>query len=259
VPQLTNEETVLLHAIGLSSTPVGSRRAADALREEGIEVSESTVSRLLRRLDGHNLTEALEAKGRVLTEDGRRLVASLSARDRRDQVLRDASGVHDVDELLELLYARRGVEREAARAAARRATDADIQRLQGLVADHQARIDTGRIIRHGALTFHQVIGEMANSRLLAAMMEVLFEPVMDQTEAILDVIIGSHHSEQRSVEEHLEIMEAIVQRDPERADAAMAAHLGRLIAETEEFAATHQDDLVERMLTWMHGDGRIAG
>jgi DNA-binding FadR family transcriptional regulator len=259
VAQLTNEETVLLHAIGLSSTPVGSRRAADALRDQGIAVSESTVSRLLRRLDRHNLTEALAAKGRVLTDEGRQLVASLTERDRREQILRDASGVRDIDELLDLLYARRGVEREAARAAARRATDADIRRLQDLVADHQARIDQGRVIRHGALTFHQVIGEMANNRLLAAMMEVLFEPVMDQTEAILDVIIGSHHSEQRSVEEHLEIMEAIVQRDPERADAAMAAHLGRLIAETEEFAATHQDDLVERMLTWMHAGGRAGG
>jgi hypothetical protein len=39
----------------------------------------------------------------------------------------------------------------------------------------------------------------------------------------------------------------------------MAAHLGRLIAETEEFAATHQDDLVERMLTWMHAGGRASG
>jgi len=259
VPQLTNEETVLLQAIGLSSTPVGSRRAADALRDEGIEVSESTVSRLLRRLDHQKLTEAQEAKGRILTAEGRRLVASLSERDRREQILRDASGVHDIDELLDLLYARRGVEREAARAAARRATDADIRRLEELVADHQARIDNGRIIRHGALNFHKVIGEMTNNRLIAAMMEVLFEPVMDQTEAILDVIIGSHHSEQRSVEEHLEIMEAIVQRDPERADAAMAAHLGRLIAETEEFAATHQDDLVERMLTWMHSGGQPTG
>jgi GntR family transcriptional regulator, transcriptional repressor for pyruvate dehydrogenase complex len=241
--------------IGGSSTPVGSRRAADALRGAGIAVSESTVSRLLRRLDGQKLTEAQDAKGRILTDEGRRLLLTLNERDRRDQILRHASGVSDITDLLDLLYARRGVEREAARAAARRATDADIARLRELVADHQARIDERRIIRHGALTFHQVIGEMANNRLLSAMMEVLFEPVMDQTEAILDVIIGSHHSEQQSVEEHLEIMQAIVARDPERADAAMAAHLGRLIDETEAFAAGHQGDLVERMLTWMH-DGQ---
>jgi DNA-binding FadR family transcriptional regulator len=136
VSDLSSEEIILLQAIGGSSTPVGSRRAADALRGAGITVSESTVSRLLRRLDGEKLTEAQETKGRILTEEGRRLLLTLNERDRREQILRDASGVSDISDLLDLLYARRGVEREAVCAAARRATDADIARLQELVADH---------------------------------------------------------------------------------------------------------------------------
>lgn len=255
---LTNEEASLLIAISAESSPVGSRRAADALRHGGVDLSESTVSRLLRRLDDQRLTYPIDGKGRMLTAEGRRIVASLSERDHRDRVLRRAQGVSDLDELLDLLYARRGVEREAARAAARRATEADIERLGVLVHDHRARLQGGRDLRHGALAFHQAIGEMANNRVLSAMMEVLFEPVMDKTEAVLDLIIGSHNTEPQSLDEHLEIVRAIVERDPERADAAMAAHLGRLIEETERFAATQQHAIVERILSWMDGGGPVA-
>jgi DNA-binding FadR family transcriptional regulator len=255
LPDLTKEERALLVAIDGSATPVGSRKARAALRSQGIDVSESTVSRLLRVLDDRGFTRALGAKGRVLTEEGDRLTALLSRRDRHEQMLREATAVKDIAELLDLLHARRGVEREAARAAARHATDADASRLRELIEDHQARLARGESVRHGGLTFHQVIGDMTKNRLIGAMMQALFEPVLDDTEAILDVIIGNRRSEHRSVEEHIEIMEAIVARDPDRAEAAMAAHLGRLIAETEEFAATHHPELVTRLLTWMSVGG----
>lgn len=255
---VTNEEAVLLVAIDGSPTPVGSRKARAVLQEHGIAVSESTVSRLLRALDERGLTRSLGAKGRLLTDEGRRVTRSLSRRDRNDRMLREATTVSDIAELLDLLHARRGVEREAARAAARHVTEADAQRLRALIEEHQARLVRGEPVRHGGLAFHQVIGDMTKNRLIAAMMEALFEPVLDDTEAILDVIIGDRHSEHLSVQEHIEIMEAIVAGDPDRAEAAMADHLSRLIAETEEFAVSHQADLVARLLTWMSAGGTAA-
>jgi GntR family L-lactate dehydrogenase operon transcriptional regulator len=247
---LAAEEIALLMAIEASRTPLGSRKAADALREAGFSVSESTVSRLLRRLDEQQLTRPLDAKGRVLTDAGHREVQRLNEIDRRNGILEEATDVQSLKELLDLLCARRGVEREAARAAARNARPEDIRRLEQLVAEHKHGVETGEIVRHGALTFHQVIGDMADNRLITAMMDVLFGPTLDRIEAILEVITGSHHSEERSVVEHAEIIEAIVAGDPERADAAMAAHLGRLIAETERFAASEHSGLVDRLLVW---------
>lgn len=49
-------------AIDASLTPLGSRKAADALRAAGIEASESTVSRLLRRLDEQELPRLLRPR-----------------------------------------------------------------------------------------------------------------------------------------------------------------------------------------------------
>jgi GntR family L-lactate dehydrogenase operon transcriptional regulator len=247
---LAADEAALLLAIEESPTPLGSRKAADALREAGIDVSESTVSRLLRRLDEQGLTRALESKGRVLTDVGRREVQRLAERDRREGILTEATDVQSLKELLDLLRARRGVEREAARAAARNAGPKDVRALEKLVHEHKHRLETGETVRHGALTFHQLIGDMADNRLIGAMMDVLFGPTMDRVEAVLDVIIGSHHSEERSVAEHIEIIEAIVAGEPERADAAMAAHLSRLIEEAESFAATEHGGLVDRLLVW---------
>ena len=241
-------------AIDASPTPLGSRRAADALRGAGFVVSESTVSRLLRRLDDQDLTRPLDSKGRVLTESGRRQVLRLTESGRRDGIFQEATDVQSLKELLDLLCARRGVEREAARAAARYASPPDVRRLEDLVREHKQRLETGETVRHGALTFHQLIGDMADNRLIHAMMAVLFGPTMDRIEAILDVIIGSHHSEERSVAEHIEIIEAIVAGEPDRADAAMAAHLTRLIEETERFAAAEHTGLVDRLLVWARED-----
>ena len=127
-------------AIDASPTPLGSRRAADALRGAGIVVSESTVSRLLRRLDDQDLTRPLDSKGRVLTEGGRRQVLRLNESGRRDGIFEDATDVQSLKELLDLLCARRGVEREAARAAARYASPPDIRRLEVLVREHKQRL-----------------------------------------------------------------------------------------------------------------------
>jgi DNA-binding FadR family transcriptional regulator len=261
---LDSEEATLLLAIAASPTPVGSRRAAYALRHAGVRASESTVSRLLRRLDQRALTQPMDAKGRVLTDLGRREVQRISERARNDAVLREIREVQSVKELLDLLYARRGVEREAARGAARNAKDRpqDVERLRALVAEHHESNEAGRNTSHGSLTFHRVIGEMADNRSIDAVMHVLFAPVMDRIEAVLDIIIVSRDNEQRCIEEHLEIIDALVSGDANRADDAMARHLTRLIEQAEEFAATeHGGLMIDRLLNWAqpeHGDAGAA-
>jgi GntR family L-lactate dehydrogenase operon transcriptional regulator len=110
------------------------------------------------------------------------------------------------------------------------------------------------------MEFHRLLAELSGNRVLQAVSALIHGPGLDATEALLDVIAGTHGSEVESVEEHRAVLEAIAAGDPERAEAAMLAHLDRLIEETLEFAATAaNENLVDRLLRWMRSEpGRAA-
>lgn len=249
-----SEEITLLAIIGESTSPVGARKVTDALHHRGVRISESTVSRLFRKLDAQNLTRATDSKGRVLTLEGRRRLATLQAAERRGEAVTGIKDINSVQDLLDLLLARRGVEREAARAAASRATADEITQLAELVSKHEQRLAKGEVPREDALNFHRLISAASGNKLLVAMADLVFDPLLDKTEEILDVIVGSHHSEARSIFEHKAVVEAIAARDVDAAEAAMVEHVNRLILEVEEFASGDQAALFDRMLAWVKAE-----
>lgn len=243
-------EEVLLRVIATSLLPVGSRNARAALGSAGRHVSEATVSRALRRLDEAGLTQSTDGKGRVATAAGRQRVASAASVTKDDDRLREAIVVRSIDDLLKLLVARRGVEREAARHAAGNATDDDVRMLRSLIDDQRSRIEAGMGPRQLAREFHLAIGRLSGNKLIAAMTELVFDPGLDRVEGILDVIVGSHHTEARSLDEHARIVSAIEARDEDGAEATMVDHLNRLLHETRAYASPERAELVDRVLDW---------
>src|SRR4051812_46697307 len=94
-------EAAALEIIGGSEAPLGSRQVAKELRGQGFQLSEATVSRLLRKLDGREWTKPAGSKGRMLTEAGRRELDDLQAmRPRPAPGYLDVRTLHDVLDLL---------------------------------------------------------------------------------------------------------------------------------------------------------------
>jgi DNA-binding FadR family transcriptional regulator len=248
------EGQALLAVVAAAGHPVGARQATDALREHGFVVSESTVSRLLRQLDADGLTSPLDGKGRVLTDEGRRRDGAL----RSDQVPghdrippMPTLDIATLQDLLDLLNARRAVEREAAREAATRASEADVANLERLLETHRGRLGQGEIPRDDALEFHRTIGRASGNRVLRMMTDLVLNRRLDRIESVLDVIVGSHHSEALSLDEHEEIVGAIRARQSEQAEVAMQHHLDRLIQEVQATVDTGHAEIYERLLVWM--------
>lgn len=246
------EDVSMLAIIGASESPVGSRRVTHVLRESGTFVSESTVSRLLRQLDAQSLTRSVDGKGRILTTEGRRRLANRQAVERRDEAFARVVDIDNVQDLLDLLLARRALEREAARAVAIRATADEIAQLEESLRQHEESIAAGGL--PNGVDFHRLIGKASGNKLLIAMTDLVFDPLLDRTEEILDIIIGSHHSEMRSVTEHKAIVEALAAHDPDAAEAVMVEHVNRLIQEVEQFAASHWATMFNRMLAWVKAE-----
>jgi len=255
-PSIGANEAAVLEIIAAADGPIGCRQATMQLAGRGFTLSESTVSRLLRRLDASQLTRPANAKGRMLTPAGRRQVDELTAARRRHSS--DYLDVRTIQDLLDLLRARRAIEREATRAAAGRIADMDLERLRALVDQQNAVIDAGGVPRDVATEFHRTIVAAAGNKVLEAMADLVFDPALEPVAAVLDVIVDRHSNESMSIPEHREVVEALASRDPGRAERAMLEHLDRLIAEVEVFQHSGAAVLVDRVVAWMTDEARAS-
>ncbi|WP_182886858.1 MULTISPECIES: FCD domain-containing protein [unclassified Microbispora] len=247
-PELNPEEERLLGIVWRADGPVGARLAGRQLRESGLEISEATVSRIFKRLDDFGLTMPSGRKGRTLTEHGRRCAEAMSARQRHEEEFTRAFDIRTVEQLLDLLHARRGVEREIAGRAAAKATDDDVAGLEEILRRHEMSLDDDEHARQVGMNFHRTIARIAGSDLLGALAGAVLNESLLPLEKVLDVITGGHGTVSQSVPEHVEIVAAIRRRDPAAAEEAMARHLTRLIDEVTDFSRSDQVRIFDRLL-----------
>lgn len=210
--------------------PVGAREISKRLDGPLEGLSESTLSRLLRRLDSRGLTHSPSRKGRVLTDAGQQ-AADRYANERRWSQELGSLELRTAQDVADLLYARRGVEREIARAVALAASEADIALLKTLLVGHENSIETDEERRRKAVDFHRTLAEIVPNRMLRGVASVIFDPRFDHLEQVLDVITESRGTTRRSTHEHHDLLDAIIARDPDAAEKAMVTHLDRLIAD----------------------------
>jgi DNA-binding GntR family transcriptional regulator len=129
-------------------------------------------------------------------------------------------------EAIEILQARAVLEALGARAAARRARDADVAALRAILAVMRERLDAGDLLgaseRNAALHARilALSGHRTAGRLVASLNSQL---VRFQYRTIL--VPGRA---ERSYAEHSAIVDAIAAGDPDAAEAAMRAHLERV-------------------------------
>jgi DNA-binding FadR family transcriptional regulator len=245
---LPPEAEKLLLVLRRSTGPVGARQAARSLAETGAKISEASVSRVLSHLDSLGLTEPVGRKGRVLTEQGGRHVARRLSDQRRNADFSKALDIQTMQQLLDWLHARRGVECEVVRAVAERAGDDALARLEELLAAHEKAIDAGADPTPVAMRFHTELAQAADSPLLRALATLLQTEELAPMEQLLDTITGGHGTMGRSTREHESILEALRARDPDAAERAMRAHLDRLITEVDEFARGDLGGMLPRLL-----------
>jgi GntR family transcriptional repressor for pyruvate dehydrogenase complex len=246
VSDLIEQACAALEAVRDADTAVGARRVAEHLESLGITTSESSVSRLLRQFDSRGWTRQIGAKGRVLTSEGIDELRRLE-RMRRHQES-DPLDVRSLEDLHNLLVARRAVERENVRAATLNMSREEIQRLRRVNEQHKRAIERGDVPRSVALSFHRLVGASSGNKFLSSMTDLVFDQSLDATEAALDVIVSKHMTERFSVKEHSELIDAIKTRDPDRAEEVMLAHINQLIDQVAEFRRTNEERVFDSLL-----------
>lgn len=227
-------EFLVLKFLHEQEGPVGSGQLADYLRQHGQSISEATVGRLLRDLDLKHLTSRTGFRGRSLTEAGLARLEEL----RRWRTLQaysselvDALHATRLDQLVDILVARRAIERETARLASQRARPDDMQELERLVSQYEQSNDA-RVMAKIDLAFHRKLAEMAGNRVLQAATQLVHQeaelvPIPESVSLAMRRLLAG---------DHRRIMEAIAAKDPQRAEAAMVRHIDEIIRVVRESA-----------------------
>jgi DNA-binding GntR family transcriptional regulator len=147
-------------------------------------------------------------------------------------------------EIVEMITVMAALESMAARLAAERADDAEIAGLRRLMAEFLNGNEGERLDDYSEanIAFHQAIIKMSGCALLAEMTENLFIHMR----AIRKITIHQENRAARSITDHMRIIQALEQRDPELAERLAREHTLGLAAHVEQhgdFLDTAKDDV----------------
>ncbi len=128
---------------------------------------------------------------------------------------------------------RRALESETVAAAAGKMTTNDGVRLEGNFHQHRLAIEREQFVEAIRLDdeFHRIIAEVADLPLLWRAI-TLFKAQIDRCRY---QTIVSKESGEATLQQHRDIIEALEERDPERAKEKMQAHLDRTYTVIEDF------------------------
>lgn len=239
---ITEVQFALLSRLADSDYPCGARLLRQYLASLGFEMSEATVSRVMLELDSAGLAWRAGTKGRVITDEGRHLVRSIRQSRCRDDEISRALDINTLEQVLDLLHARRAVEGEAARATAKRITDLQLSELQGLLGQQREHVRRGTVGRDCAITFHRSVMLYSGNALLISLGNIVLSDQLDYLEGSLDVVAATLGRTAESPHEHEAILKALSSRDAEGAERAMRSHLNRLIQDLEAFLAMRGEE-----------------
>jgi DNA-binding GntR family transcriptional regulator len=167
-----------------------------------LDVSKTPVRHALTRLVQEGLLVSTPHKGAVVT--------SLTSRD-----------------LQEIHCLRSRLEGVAARTAAERLTDEDAKVLSALLAELRAATAArdAEAVRRGCVQLHKAIWQASQTRRLPAILTSL----QDYAEMARDTQLDRPPGFEAGLEEHAQVVQAILARDADQAEQAMTRHVAHAL------------------------------
>jgi GntR family transcriptional regulator, transcriptional repressor for pyruvate dehydrogenase complex len=230
----------ILSYLEWSAEPSGSGSLWEDLARAGVATSPATVGRVLRALDERGDTRRVSNRGRALTEQGRRRLAELRRlREHAEShsLLLESIQPNTLGEILEILAARRAIEREIARLAALRATDRHIETLWTVLAAQEETLHERGLAMDEDRQFHETLAEASGNRVLQATLRLIRRD-LDLQRVLEEIRRGRANG---LLVDHRRVLEAVARHDAAAAEAAMLGHIDHLIGDLLGYCRSHPD------------------
>ncbi|MGM0420258.1 MAG: FCD domain-containing protein [Bacillota bacterium] len=231
---LSAKEYEILNIINSLEGPVGSGIISQQISREYESFSEATIGRILRHLDERGFTEKKPYRGRILTSRGEQALQKYEQNRQMKETINqflDLTKIEKRQELLDMLIARRAIEKEIARLAVGNIDNEDITELQEIIDRHHKYFESGVSRGEEDMKFHKKLAEIAGNSFLEAALKMIrnneyYSPVLEQ----MRTIVGS-----TVVDDHARIVNALKTGDPNKVEEAMVVHIENIIADIKKY------------------------
>lgn len=123
--------------------------------------------------------------------------------------------------MIDLIEARISIEVKAVALAAKHATPDHIAQMQTLLEEAGRQLNDDATLNRTNMAFHRAVAVASGNAVLAQLLEVLASLFGQEQRSILNI----HGDREQDYEEHLGILDALQQQDPELAEERMRYHL----------------------------------
>lgn len=220
--------------------PLGAGALRLSLRNQGHTKSESSIGRLLRELQDQGLVQRLDYQGHRITGNGMEHLKEMELVARQNSCAETLlSHLNDPDPCLleELFQARTAIECEAARLAAIGTDEEALAALMDNVERQKKHLRAGVSIAELNLDFHRLILEASGNRLLVSMYRLLgldgkWAGYLENARLNVGSSLGV---------DHFRLIEAIRQKDPEKAAGEMRRHMENTFEDAISFSANSNE------------------
>jgi GntR family transcriptional regulator, transcriptional repressor for pyruvate dehydrogenase complex len=184
---------------------------------ERLQVARASVREALRILEFQGVIEVQPGKGAFVVGDG--IVDS------------DEEGVRrwfrdHASEVMEILEVRDALEGRAARLAAQRVSNEEIQKLQSIIHQAYEEMDRGDMDKLVNLDreFHRTVSNASQVLLLSQLIDMNIDAMISPRRSLMRL----PERARRSWEDHQSIIDAIASKEPDAAEKAVAEHIARV-------------------------------
>lgn len=199
----------------------GDRLPAERVLAEKLGVGRSYVREAIRKLEFFGLLKTSPQSGTYVSGYSIKMI---------EGVLTDIINFNK-DDFSALIEARYYMEINAARLAAMRRTDEDLELLRAAVADYDNKVNSKQDAVQEDMFIHLRIANATKNSVFESMLLMLLPDIIKNI--IENKVCGDNRGVQ-AVAEHHEILQAIENRDADAAGAAMAAHLDDILRISRE-------------------------
>ncbi len=193
----------------------GERLMSERELAQNLGVSRPTVREAINKLVAMHLLEHRQGQGTFV-------IASESGADKNP--LAAVINGHDVS-LMDLLEVRLGLECNAVSLAALRATEEDVREIEKSVQDMAAAFGEGNLGSDADITFHMAIAYATKNVVQIHIMKSLYDLLFYGIKENLQHLYREPLNPEKILHQHINILNAIRQRDPDEAAAAMKRHI----------------------------------